>query len=284
MSATINDILDFLLQKFVELEYNYKRIENCRASLRTLFEARSDNILDSPIFERFFKAAFNINPPVRRKVITWNIDKVLDHLERLPKPQSLSKIQLGSKLALLILLATGAHVNEIFGMNLDTIEFLPDGFKFSISHMAKAFAVSNSSKDLLSFQVKSNPRNPKLCPLIHLEAYIDRTKNLRTTWFLFTSAIPPYSRLGREWLGKWVKILIVESGANTSERIQSTRSRVASALLAKGVRVDEIMKQCNWVTAHAFYKHYQWRIQDFPQGGAPTPKSAIIFQFFPKTA
>ena len=24
---------------------------------------------------------------------------------------------------------------------------------------------------------------------------------------------------------------------------------------------------------------YQWRIQDFPQGGAPTPKSAIIFQF-----
>ena len=28
--------------------------------------------------------------------------------------------------------------------------------------------------------------------------------------------------------------------------------------------------------------HVQWRIQDFPQGGAPTPKSAIIFQFFPK--
>ena len=26
--------------------------------------------------------------------------------------------------------------------------------------------------------------------------------------------------------------------------------------------------------------HRQWRIQDFPQGGAPTPKSAIIFQFF----
>ena len=24
----------------------------------------------------------------------------------------------------------------------------------------------------------------------------------------------------------------------------------------------------------------QWRIQDFPEGGAPTPKSAIIFLFF----
>ena len=26
----------------------------------------------------------------------------------------------------------------------------------------------------------------------------------------------------------------------------------------------------------------QWRIQDFPQGGAPTPKIAIIFQIFAK--
>ena len=26
----------------------------------------------------------------------------------------------------------------------------------------------------------------------------------------------------------------------------------------------------------------QWWIQDFPQGGAPTPKSAIIFQIFAK--
>ena len=26
----------------------------------------------------------------------------------------------------------------------------------------------------------------------------------------------------------------------------------------------------------------QWRIQDFPQGGAPTAKSAIIFQIFAK--
>ena len=26
----------------------------------------------------------------------------------------------------------------------------------------------------------------------------------------------------------------------------------------------------------------QWRIQDFPQGGAPTPKIAIIYQIFAK--
>ena len=32
--------------------------------------------------------------------------------------------------------------------------------------------------------------------------------------------------------------------------------------------------------AWTVWNHLQWRIQDFPQGGAPTPKSAIIFQIF----
>ena len=31
-----------------------------------------------------------------------------------------------------------------------------------------------------------------------------------------------------------------------------------------------------------FFVLSQWRIQDFPQGGAPTPKIAIIFQIFAK--
>ena len=35
-----------------------------------------------------------------------------------------------------------------------------------------------------------------------------------------------------------------------------------------------------WWTQEGALGTCQWRIQDFPQGGAPTPKSAIIFQFF----
>ena len=31
-----------------------------------------------------------------------------------------------------------------------------------------------------------------------------------------------------------------------------------------------------------FCNKFQWRIQDFPQGDAPTPKIAIIFQIFAK--
>ena len=30
--------------------------------------------------------------------------------------------------------------------------------------------------------------------------------------------------------------------------------------------------------------HYQWRIQDFPQGGRQLPKVLLFFNFLPKTA
>ena len=36
------------------------------------------------------------------------------------------------------------------------------------------------------------------------------------------------------------------------------------------------------IFAKSNFVSLQWRIQDFPQGGAPTPKSAIIFQFYPR--
>ena len=35
-------------------------------------------------------------------------------------------------------------------------------------------------------------------------------------------------------------------------------------------------------TSEKSYTPYKWRIQDFPQGGAPTAKIAIIFQIFAK--
>ena len=35
-----------------------------------------------------------------------------------------------------------------------------------------------------------------------------------------------------------------------------------------------------WLTTKKRQLAIQWRIQDFPQGGAPTPKIAIIFHIF----
>ena len=36
----------------------------------------------------------------------------------------------------------------------------------------------------------------------------------------------------------------------------------------------------NKASSIEYYNFNQWRIQDFPRGGAPTPKNAIIFQLF----
>ena len=52
---------------------------------------------------------------------------------------------------------------------------------------------------------------------------------------------------------------------------------------ARGFRPDKIMNNSvRGLLTRGLLKivHWQWRIQDFPQGGAPTPKIAIIFQIF----
>ena len=55
-------------------------------------------------------------------------------------------------------------------------------------------------------------------------------------------------------------------------------------LMIKGMTFFSLVTRINLMTScltsNCKWHHDQWRIQDFPQGGAPTPKSAIIFQFF----
>ena len=46
-----------------------------------------------------------------------------------------------------------------------------------------------------------------------------------------------------------------------------------------GSRCLSSSRKVNEITS---WKPTQWRMQDFPQGGAPTPKIAIIFQIFAK--
>ena len=54
----------------------------------------------------------------------------------------------------------------------------------------------------------------------------------------------------------------------------SSEVRTARCSFVPRYLVTRITKYKNLV------RFYQWRIQDFPQGGAPTTKSAIIFQIF----
>ena len=58
-------------------------------------------------------------------------------------------------------------------------------------------------------------------------------------------------------------------GADTSKNTKKTTS-------AGNLNNKTLSVQCQNTNADTL----QWRIQDFPRGGAPTPESAIIFQFF----
>ena len=264
MSATVMDILEFLAEVYAEARC-YSRMATCRLSLRQLFEPRNDNIMSTPLIDRFMKAVFNITPPVKCTVQTWDVDVVLDHLENMPHHSKLHMFLLGSKLALLILLATGCRMTEIGGINLDDLIITPTSFNFRIVQLAKTYSITNLDGDLMSFTVKSNPHNEKLCPLVHLKAYIDRTQQCRTSRFLFISSLAPYGHLTQQRLTKWIRGLIISAGiTKTGGMLQSPRSAVSSELAARGVPIDQIMAHCKWNNACSFYRNYHLKGPNVP--------------------
>ena len=260
LSATVADLLEFFMELVTQDKFTFKKLQTARSSLRPLFDVCPDNILDTPILDCFVKAFFNVEPPKRRKLTTWSADQLLDYLETMRSPSQLAVHLLGAKLATLVLLATGCRLGELAVFHLDHLQVTPMGFNFQLPHFAKTCSPTNINSDLMRFYVCSTSMNPKLCPLLHLQEYIKHTEHLRTSCYLFMSSVEPFGKLSQQQLSKWVRSLLVAAGVQGSGKFQSVRSVVASALLTKGVPVDQILAKCHWKSAHAFYSNYH--VQD----------------------
>ena len=88
----------------------------------------------------------------------------------------------------------------------------------------------------------------------------------------FSSRTPPSSSV----------MYLCNSGAWRSQASFPVDSRITpSTFRSSGSTTHYITQTIQQVAPPYILKLYstQWRIQDFPQGVAPTPKSAIIFQF-----
>ena len=240
-------------------KFTFKKLQTACSSLRPLFDVRPDNILDTPILDRFVKAFFNVKLPRRRQLTTWNVDQLLDYLETMRSPSQLAVYLLGAKLATLVLLATGCRLGELAVFHLDHLQFTPMGFNFQLPHFAKTYSPTTINSDLMRFYVRSTSMNPKLCPLLHLQEYIKRTEHLCTSRYLFISSVEPFGKLSQQRLSTWVHYLLVAAGVQGSGKFQSVHSVVSSALLTKGVPVDQILAKCHWKSAHAFYSNYHVR-------------------------
>ena len=126
-------------------------------------------------------AFFNINPPQTRQTLQWNPDDLLELLRTDKYNQELTLQTLGTKTAVLILLATACRKYELKGIDLNHMTFHQDSIQIKLVTLPKNFTKDRPDPEICDLNILANPHNQRLCPVFHIKKYIETTQNIRNT-------------------------------------------------------------------------------------------------------
>ena len=109
------------------------------------------------------------------------------------------------------------------------------------------------------------PNSPSICPVLTLQAYSDRTAQLRhaDAYKLFIAQRKPHKDVTSQTLARWMKNIMAAAGIDTKVFKQhSTRSASAAWLEGgpKSLTVAQICKLANWSKLTTTYKRFYRRI------------------------
>jgi len=147
-----------------------------------------------PLVSRLMKGAFNQCPPKPQCEVTWDVSKVLDHIESLGSSDSLSLQYLTRKLAMILAVTRQSRSADLVMLDLQYRRYTPDGLVFEESGLAKQ---TREGKPRAELFFPAFPNNPRLCQIQTLRAYEQRTESFPSggdeeQMRLFLAAIRPH--------------------------------------------------------------------------------------------
>ena len=210
-----------------------------------------------PLVSRFLKGVYNTRPPAPRYPITWDIDIILSYMSSLPDNAELGQKHLSYKLAMLLALANADRCSDLAALDLNFRTYQTNGVRFVIPGLTKS---RRSGPPIEAFYPMFMD-DPKLCPVLTLRSYEERTvghrKNTHPRNSLFISIKKPFKPVKPATIGHWLKNMMKEAGIDTSLfTAHSTRGAATSKAQAVGVPMAEILKAANWSSSSTFCRFY----------------------------
>ena len=96
----------------------------------------------------------------------------------------------------------------------------------------------------------------KVCPVVCLEQYLDRTKTLRgNSDNLLICHSKPHRPASKDTVARWLKEVLPKAGIEGFDA-HSFRSASSSSLLRKGVPLNTILEKGGWTNAKTFHRFY----------------------------
>ncbi|ODM87063.1 hypothetical protein Ocin01_19619 [Orchesella cincta] len=189
----------------------YISINSARSALSTLLGPVEGNTIgNNPIVVRFLKGVSRLRPPTPKYKTTWDSDIVLNFIDKSESNENLSLTQLTLKLVALMLLCSGHRIQTLNNIKLHEIKENGDELVINIENRLKTSKAGVGTT--IRFRLF---HNRKLCVITCLKYYIEKTKALRQSEYLFVQCKAPHQRASCQTISRWAKETLILAGVNT---------------------------------------------------------------------
>ncbi len=255
----INNVLHFLTDLY-EKGLGYTSVNTARAALSVVVRnVEGINIGDHPLISRFVKGIGRLRPPKPRYTTTWDVGKVLLYFENSSRNESMNLLELSEKLSSLLAICTAQRIQTLASIKVAQIN-ISHNVSITITDRLKTSKPGGVHTIKLPFY----PDKPNICVCTALGAYIEMTKCLRKTDYLFICSKSPYTKASTQTISHWLKSVLSKSGIDINKfKAHSYRHSSTSKANTIGVPIDSIYKSAGWsATSRVFARYYRLPIQD----------------------
>ncbi len=186
----------------------YSSLNTARSALSLLVGKVEGVTLGShPLVVRFIKGVASKRPPRSRYEHIWDVDKVLDMFKKWDSNDMLSLRQLSMKVVALMSLASGQRLQTLSLVRVKNINVNISSVDIIVTDKLKTS--KPGSTHTMSFPRFSDR---KICVCEVITNYLERTKSLRNSEFMFISTRSPYKNANSETIGNWLKCVLKSAG------------------------------------------------------------------------
>ena len=212
---------------------------------------------------RAARAAYLRKPPTPKYTRFWDVRLVLKTIKLWGRNKNLSLKYLGFKVLVLLLLVTGQRSQVALMLRLDRMSEYDDGSVGFV--LTKPLKTAKTGDKLVELKLQPYNTQSKLCVIRALKQYLERTRDLRKSKFLFVSFRKKHEAVSKGTIARWIAHVLRVSGVNIGKYgPHSLRGAGVSAGTRLGVNTDVLLKYGSWRNMSTMARHYQKEVEVLP--------------------
>ena len=242
------------LYKLYREQLGYSAIKTAVSALSSVLSPIDEKPFGKhPLIVRFLKGVFRKRPSLPKYVVTYDPDRILNYLRKLPSYKEIGLKDLTLKMKTLLSLSSGQRCQTLKVLFIEHMKFTRENVVLYIPEVIKNTTPNFHAKPIILPRFK----NKHVCPVRAIQEYLLTTAGKRKSKSLIVSYFN-FSAVTAQTIAKYIKGTLLNAGIDTTVfGAHSTRHASASKAVMNKVPVEKILKAGGWKNDSSFKKHYK---------------------------